>query len=150
MNEEAEYFAFAFEPLRAYFSHQCDVQKLDGDLPLESPVNSLCKPDAAHASLTDLRDQLVDTNSLIAQARYAWQCWAFFQEAFFGERTLLVEERLESPRYAGAVGAQRGQPDETFIVGHPQRFIEVRTQDLPFIQSQRTHWLTSVREIHAY
>ena len=73
VGKQREYLAFAFEPVFALFSQQCDVEKLQGYLAFETSIVAPCQPDASHATLADLGNNLEGSNRLPCQCcRRRW------------------------------------------------------------------------------
>ena len=69
VGEPGENVALAPEPLFAGAPQQREVQQLDRRAPFEAAVAALGQPHAAHAALTDPRDQAVRTEGLPLQRR---------------------------------------------------------------------------------
>ena len=67
VGEPGENVAFAPEPLFAGAPQQREVQQLDRRAPFEAAVAALGQPHAAHAALTDSRDQAVGAEGLPLQ-----------------------------------------------------------------------------------
>src|SRR5215469_6422698 len=59
--------AFPLEPLLGIMPKEANVEQLDRNSTTESPVAALRQPDAAHASMSDLRQQRVHAHGLAGQ-----------------------------------------------------------------------------------
>ncbi len=93
MSQATQNAAFAFEPLLADLSHQRDVENLHRYAPLKSSVVSFRQPDGAHSTMTDLRNQSVDTKRLTSEARRSRQInRALVEKTFRGQFAVLLAE----------------------------------------------------------
>src|SRR5215470_20292195 len=105
MHQQAKNSALALETLFADLPHERNVEELHCDLPLKTAVIPLREPHAAHTTLADLRDQLVDSDSLTCQSRNIRQFdRASLQKPFIDQSAMFKEELFQLLRYDRILG----------------------------------------------
>src|SRR5215831_7115204 len=140
MPHAAQNVALASESLLASFSHPRNIEKLHCYAPLKPSIIAFCQPDAAHATVADLRHQCVKTESLTPRARPPRQFnAALLQEMFLGQHAVFLKKYFQLIRQCWVRRAQAGQPDGAFFFCHAEQLVQVWTEDLPLIGDEPEH-----------
>src|ERR1051326_1127171 len=140
MGQTAEDHALALESLLAAPSDERDFEKFHSYLSLKSRVVSFREPDAAHATLADLRYETVSTQCLTDETRFRRHSKrTLLKKPLARQGTVMIEQDFHLIRQRRILSAEAGQPDRAFLVCQVECLFQMRTERPPPIWVQCGH-----------